>query len=312
MGCQRDKSFLPHSGGDPYEVLLMTEDAETRAWLDSILTADVVGLPQSESFCKVSHTHGKALNQTTRYARCIVKVNVGEAYPKLHIGYEKNVFADPQLLVTVNAPSKEKLKANLSRIGKQLTELIDRFEINAEIAFLKKHSNVQGENAVYKSFGWNIRIPADMTAMKRGHDFLWLSNNASEGMQNVCIYTFPETVLNAKNYLDKRDSVMKKNIPGECPSMYMSTERRYPIVQRIVKEHGVTMLKSQGLWQMEGDAMGGPFVSLAIADTAKNRTIVAEGFVYAPEMKKRNRLKQLEAVIYTLTKEKYKKSSNKK
>lgn len=301
-GCRNDKSLLPRSGGEPYEVLLMTDDADVRSCLDSILTTDVVGLPQSENLCKVSHSTLQNLNQSTRYARCIVKVNIGKSYPKTRIIYEKNVFAEPQLVVNINTPTKKELKVHSSQIGKQLIELIDRFELNAEIALLKRRSNTQNEKVVEKTFGWQLKIPVDMTAMKCGHNFIWLSNNAPTGMQNICVYTYKGINLDAKLYLDKRDSIMKKNIPGEQPGMYMATERQWLIIQRFVKEHNRVMLKSQGLWQMEGDAMGGPFVSIATVDSTRKEIIVAEGFVYAPEMKKRNKIKQLEAAIYTLTK----------
>jgi len=46
--------------------------------------------------------------------------------------------------------------------------------------------------------------------------------------------------------------------------------------------------------------MGGPFVSYSQVDSANNRVIVAEGFVYAPEKKKRPFIRQLEAAIQTL------------
>jgi len=49
---------------------------------------------------------------------------------------------------------------------------------------------------------------------------------------------------------------------------------------------------------MEGDNMGGPFVSMArsMADSV----LCIEGFVYAPEMNKRNLIRRLEAALYTL------------
>ena len=56
----------------------------------------------------------------------------------------------------------------------------------------------------------------------------------------------------------------------------------------------------RGLWRVEGDMMGGPFVSLARLDEQNNRVIVAEGFVYAPETEKRNYIRRIEAALYTL------------
>ena len=45
---------------------------------------------------------------------------------------------------------------------------------------------------------------------------------------------------------------------------------------------------------MKGDAMGGPYVMAQMGDA------VVLGFVYAPEMKKRNLIKQMEAVLTTI------------
>ena len=56
----------------------------------------------------------------------------------------------------------------------------------------------------------------------------------------------------------------------------------------------------RGLWRMEGDMMGGPFVSVARLDEQNNRVVVAEGFVYAPETDKRNFIRRIEAALYTL------------
>jgi hypothetical protein len=49
---------------------------------------------------------------------------------------------------------------------------------------------------------------------------------------------------------------------------------------------------------MKGDAMGGPFVSRSHIDSTNHRIVVKEAFVYAPERKKRNLIRQIEAAIY--------------
>jgi len=46
--------------------------------------------------------------------------------------------------------------------------------------------------------------------------------------------------------------------------------------------------------------MGGPFVSYSQVDTINNRVIVAEGFVYLPNKKKRELIRMLEASLQTL------------
>ena len=46
--------------------------------------------------------------------------------------------------------------------------------------------------------------------------------------------------------------------------------------------------------------MGGPFVSHARVDRPNGRVVVVEAFIYAPETKKRDMMRQMEAALYTL------------
>ncbi len=57
----------------------------------------------------------------------------------------------------------------------------------------------------------------------------------------------------------------------------------------------------RGLWEMKNDAMGGAFV--AYWQPEGSRIVVAEAFVYAPETKKRNLMRRLEAALYTRNKQ---------
>ena len=56
----------------------------------------------------------------------------------------------------------------------------------------------------------------------------------------------------------------------------------------------------RGLWRMQGDMMGGPFVRHTRLDEKNHRVVVAEGFVYAPETDKRNFMRRIEAALFTL------------
>ena len=67
-----------------------------------------------------------------------------------------------------------------------------------------------------------------------------------------------------------------------------------------VTVRGEYALEARGLWYMENDMMGGPFVSHARVDRPNGRVVVVEAFVYAPKDKKRDMMRQLEAALYTL------------
>ena len=81
--------------------------------------------------------------------------------------------------------------------------------------------------------------------------------------------------------------------------MHMATDTLCTFVEPIVV-HNQYALETRGLWYMENDGMGGPFVSHSRVDTTRNLVIVAEGFVFAPEKMKRGLIRRLEGSLYTL------------
>ena len=46
--------------------------------------------------------------------------------------------------------------------------------------------------------------------------------------------------------------------------------------------------------------MGGPFVSITTIDQKRNRIVTADGYVYGGKKNKRELVRQIEAVLYTL------------
>jgi len=91
-----------------------------------------------------------------------------------------------------------------------------------------------------------------------------------------------------------RDSVMRVNIKGETDKMYMTTAKDG--LRFLDMGQGQTL--TRGLWEMKDDSMGGPFVERTVF--LGDRTLVAEAFVYAPESKKRNLIRELEAVLNSI------------
>jgi len=46
--------------------------------------------------------------------------------------------------------------------------------------------------------------------------------------------------------------------------------------------------------------MGGPFVALTVIDEVHQQILTVEGFVYAPSRDKRNLLRQMDAMVYSM------------
>lgn len=191
------------------------------------------------------------------------------------------------MVIYLNTPSANSLKAFLG--GKELNTiamLIDRSELNRQIHTLQSHHAPKASELAKKLFNYDLWVPEDMQSSKTGKDFLWLSNNANSGMQNICLF-----------YSNNMDSVLAVNIKGETDNMHLRT-----VAGSITRSHSDGREIVRGLWEMEGDAMGGPFVAHCQTDSATGKIFTAFAFIYAPEMNKRNKMKQLEAALYTVKK----------
>lgn len=306
-GCQNSGGFLdPVASGRPYEVLVVMNDAmwerpAGRALYD-VLDTDLPGLPQPEQSFRISHT-GKQLDATMRIFRNIIEVNIDPSqFTRTKMKYKRDVFATDQLMITFNSPSEESFIEYCEQNRQIIIDFITRSEMNRLVKMLKGDHSRSVLADVQEMFGCTMYAPNEIVKSKKGKDFLWASSNTPLAITNICLYTYPyegPETFNKEYVLAKRDSVMKANIPGSTPNMYMATDTLLSDVTPIVV-HGKYAMETRGLWYMKNDMMGGPFVSHSRVDETTGTVYVVEGFVYAPEKSKRIMIRRLEGSLYTL------------
>ena len=288
---------LPKSTGMPYEVVL---EGDTDSIVTKMLTEDVTGLPQPEPLCRLIQvkkckTRGNYLLVRTRIVvnigeRDFGEQNIGERDFSVTLHHDEN--AAPQNIIRITAQSAQQLRERLN--GEKLRHIVDEVELKHLADIISGNPSKQNremQDEIKKMFGIDMKIPAAMNASKKAKDFIWISNNASSGMQNLLIMKVKSEERRMKNsnafhVNDKAqiDSILRTNMPGETDSMYMV----------------IPVLSERGLWEMKGDAMGGPYVMRRICPGKGKDEIIIIGFVYAPEMKKKILIKQLEAAISTI------------
>jgi hypothetical protein len=104
-------------------------------------------------------------------------------------------------------------------------------------------------------------------------------------------------MFTAKRAMEIRDSLTKIYIPDFKEGAYMIVEPRLRPDTAAINLNGEFALVSRGLWRVKDGFKGGPFVNLVTYDRKNNRVIMADGYVYAPEFKKRTYIRQVEAII---------------
>ena len=294
LGCNEGNPLQPKSGGHPYEVLLVGDSGGV---VMRQLTVDMAGLPQPEPWFDVVVTDSAGFQRNGKTMRNVVRVDVDpSATERTVLRYERNVFAAPQIIVHVLAPSWKALDNEMPALGERLRTLLDGAERSRQMAYLSSHHAMEPTATVERKFGAQMWIPVEMKASMQTDSFLWFSNDAAEGMCNICIYRIASA--DTARFVAARDSVMERNVKGETDRMHMATA---PFPLQWLQGNDSTSWVARGLWEMVGDAMGGPFVA-RIMQQPDGTALVAESFVYAPEGKKRNLLRRTEASLFTFKK----------
>lgn len=295
VACKEKKTSLPKSSGKPCEICIAGAPDSS---LYRVLSARIETFPQPESSFDVTVIDEKNLNDQMKRSRNLIIVGIGDSrqggtsYKQV-----RNKYADSQLVVDIQAPSKAAFDRLVQQEGGEIRALFQAHEIALWQEELRKNRHHAAEKLAGNMFGVSVLIPSAMQSHKRGRRFVWFSNDSPVMMQNICIYDVDG--ING-NLIAIRDSVMKENIKGETDEMYMRTAGNRTVITPLTDKGGRLFIM-RGLWEMRNDAMGGPFFSRVLVDSANNRTVFAEAFVYAPGRKKRNMMGQLEASLYSLT-----------
>lgn len=279
--CAGKGQRMPMAKGAPSEVALYGDADST---VGHLLTAPQEGLPQPEPQFQVSRmdAHPEGL----RLFRNVVVVQVdAKAYTHTRVRCARDVYARGQLVISIQAPSRQALRRDIGRYA--IADSLLANELRHHLYTLRRHHTPLPPH-VSKAMGCTLWLPEDMRLNVTGRQFAWFSDNGAPTMSNLCLYR-----------ADRRDSVMRRNLRGETDSMYVCTVPHTVHTRRTAGPQGAYTETRRGLWQMRGDAMGGPFVQ-RVTHMPDGQVWVAEAFLYAPGQNKRDKLRLLEAALLTL------------
>ena len=302
-----DGTFKRSAVGNPYEVLVVCtqefwESPAGRA-LEEVLDTDIPGLPQSERSFRISRT--EQLGNLTKPFRNIINIDIdNRMYSRTLCKFSNDIFARDQVIMTIQSPSRDEFEQYMKENANVVIDFFNAVELNRQIENLKQRHNEAAVETVKELFDCELMIPVEMSGEKRGENFVWLSdfNSVNPEILSFVMYSYPYTSVenfSLENYIQKRDSVMKVNMPGGKPGQYIQTEKEYVTITETSHRDRYLQI-TRGLWYMENDMMGGPFVSHSVVDELNNRVIVVEAFVYAAGQKKGKFIRKLEASLYTL------------
>lgn len=304
-----DSLFITAVGGNAYDLMIVGnktiwQSPAGRSMYD-LFNQDMEGLPQPEPMFNILFLETQNFDNIVHNMRNLLFYHIDSTqYTQGNVSFSRDRWAYTQAIVKVTAPNQEELIRVIQEKGKAITDFYIDMECERSILFFEKYPESKGMAMMKEKLDIEMKIPNYINKSKVGQKFIWMSNGSIDARMDILAYRTPckdSTDFEMARILEKRDSITKLYIPGPSEGSYMTTEREViPPVERHFYYKKKKCTEVRGLWRTEGDFMGGPFVSRTFRDKYTNEMITVEAFVYAPQHKKRNKIRQVEAVLHSL------------
>lgn len=209
---------------------------------------------------------------------------------------QMNVF----MYGTSQATLLENIRKNYSTILKRIK---DNDEELIEANVYAGGESRKAEENVKKSLGINLKVPADYFVAMDDENTMWIRKMTKEFSSNILIHKMPYTdkaQLSYEGIKSLRDSLTKQYVSSDIEDSYMLVnDVDLPMFVKSVEFNEFYAMEAKGIWELNNDYMGGPFISYLIHNPNNNELYLLDGFVFAPSKKKRELMQYLELILNT-------------
>lgn len=308
-GRQNEALKKKSSSGKTLEVLLVANKGQyygmTRDLIDSIFRQPQDCLPQPEPRFDVVNIPVSSLHnaQMFRMHRNIILCELKADNPdKVYI--ERDKWASPQVVVGIEAKSEASLRDLLRKYEHRIVEAIYEAEHQRIINAFYNIRNVELMNRIKEKFGFELTVSEDFMWASEDDGFAWIRKETKDFSLGVLVNVTPyrnEDQFTPEKIYNRLDTIMRRHVPGPAEGSYMCMERRVePVTRKVDYEGSDYCIETHGLWRLQGDFMGGPYVNYSMLSPDGKNIIDLVGFVYCPRFNKRDYLMQVEGICNSL------------
>ena len=298
---------LLSSSGRSAEVLIVCPAKDWKGVLgdslQAILMQAVKILPQEEPMFLLSQIPEDRFRESYRKQRNIIYFTINPSIDQPKVVVNHNPWAQPQTLIRITAKDWQQAAETVSKYQDEIIGYLLQSEIKRFQRAQKSKQNFHLGSEIERLYHISMIIPEGFIFAVKDSAFCWLRKDTKDWTQNILIYTKNYTDTNQfknEHIVKQRNIHTRQYIFGPIDSSYVVIDEDYiPTISAYTDFNGNYSLRTVGLWRMEKDFMGGPFVNMNILDTNRNRVVAIDAFLYAPADNKRDLLRQLEAVIFS-------------
>jgi hypothetical protein len=301
-----NKIYLPASNGNLNNISVVVDN---QLWegnigknIRNIFAAPLNGLPVGEPLFSMRQIPTQVFDGFATRSRIVLKIEKGNI--KATIKIVNDAFAKPQTVAVVGGKTDKEIIAQLEENREKIIDAFNKEEVKEKQRRI--NLSLLTDKEMENRLGFTINIPSVYRISSASDDFFWIRKNLSNSKtMELMIYEVPlETISKGDSTIVDivkiRNEITKSKIPGE-DGIYMAVEDAYaPSLFNTIIDNKLAY-EVRGVWEMKGYTMAGPFITYAIEDKINNRYLVADGYVYAPSLEKRDYVFELESIIKSIT-----------
>lgn len=307
----QSRSGRSRSAGKTAEMIVATNGEAS--WKGKIGTAirdffeqDYEVLPQVEPLFELAHLPIAKLmdNKMFKAHHNILIVEIDENVTESTIQARKDFWAAPQRIVNIKSPSDDAFVSFFNEKKNAILSIMmeSEYERLQKTFYSFRDREIMAE--INGHFGFTLGVPSGFYVAKKQAEFMWIRKETEHHSQGLMIYTYDYVdtmAFDQSRILAFRNSMTEEFIPGPSEGSYMVIAEEYsPIYSKPVDFAGLFAVETRGLWRLENDFMGGPFVSYTFVNENNNKVVTIDGYVYAPNKPKRDLMIQLESLARSI------------
>ena len=301
--------------GAPYSVVVVCDNkvwvSELGKEVQNLLEEPIDMIKENEKSFDIIHITPEEFTDAYEQHRNILKVVCSPSEKESVLTARRDVHSAPQTILTMRGNSIEDMTRYLKKNGEHLVNALEATERERTLTAAKKGGSAAATHTIKEQFGIDMLVPAGYNVRNQEENFLWASNEYPKASQGFFIYTHPfvpADSLSVRALIRARNSAARL-IPGPADGSFMTTVTAIPDVENnryveflpqreVVEINGRYWVELRGFWEVDGDYMGGPFVSYTTLDEREGELLTIDCYVYSPKYGKRNFLRPLEHLVY--------------
>jgi hypothetical protein len=298
--------LLPNVSGTAGEVLVVMDNFNWKNKSGEIirktLEQEYPALTQPEPLFDLIHITAGAFDNIFQIHRTVLMVTVDQEVKEPDLRYNENVWARPQLVVRMEAPDSYALEELLKKENENILRNILSYD-RKRIQDVYNDSKDPEIRNIVSNFNISLAIPRGYNIDLQNDEFASFSIETAKTSQVLFVYQYPlegQAELQTDDIISKRNEFLRKYTRGTRADSYITTTELFPPQTYDIVKDGHEFVELRGWWELHNGYMGGPFVSHSTIDKKRNKVVVVEGYVYNPNNRKRNMMRQLEAIIYSM------------